>query len=248
MRIRISSPPRSRESSRGPRTGMRRRALLLRIGAALALVLTAASQAAAFTIRFEAADFGLNPTFSNVRTFGFSIDVAGPLAPGAYDDPALVGVDYRVFGQLDMTPSGFPAFDLERSIGGAEYYDQGSSLRFEVSAGANLADGLQVSELVGDAGVFVFDGREVGTGRYHPALFELNADGTGLIRNSNNMGGINPASMEEVDVQIGEEYVTELRFDPSTLTLVVPEPSTGLLLGLGLSAFGLRRRTPDPGV
>ena len=227
---------------------MRRLALFLCIGAALALMLMAASQAAAFTIRFEAADFGLSPSFSNVRSFEFSIDVAGPLGPGAYDDPELVGVDYRVSGQLATTPSGFPAFALERSIGGAEFYDQGSSLAFEISAAANLADGLQVSELVGDAGVFVFDGRELGTGRYHPALFELNSDGTGLVRNSNNMGGINPASMEEVDVQIGDEYVTELSFDPGALTLAVPEPSTGLLVGLGLSAFGLRRRAPSTGV
>jgi hypothetical protein len=99
-----------------------------------------------------------------------------------------------------------------------------------------------VSELVGESGVFVFNGREVGTGRYHPALFELNSDGTGLLRNSNNMGGINPFSGKEVDVQIGEEYVTALTFDPGSVTLAVPEPSTGLMLGLGLAALGARRR------
>lgn len=211
-------------------------------GAALGVLLLAAGPAAAFTIGFEAADFGLNPTFSNVRTFNFSIEVAGPLAPGVYDDPLLDGVEYRVFGTLESTPSGFPAFDLRRTIGGAEFYSQGSSLNFEISSSANLSDGLQVSELVGGASVFVFNGREVGTGRYHPALLELNSDGSGLLRNSNNMGGINPGSMQEVDVQIGDEYVTELSFDPGTLTLAVPEPSTGLLVGLGLAALGARRR------
>ena len=215
------------------------------MGTTLAVLLFAASPAASFTIEFEDADFGLNPTFSNVVTFSFSIEVAGPLAPGVYDNPVLVGVEYRVFGQLAQgTPSGFPAFNLERTIDGSEFYDQGSSLSFEISSAANLADGLQVSELVGGADVFVFNGREVGTGRYHPSLLQLDSDGSGLLRNSNNMGGINPFSMEEVDVQIGEEYVTELSFVPDALTLVVPEPSTALLAGLGLAALGLRRRAP----
>jgi len=214
----------------------------VRAGTAFAVLLLAAGPAGAFTLAFAAADFGLTPIFSNVQTFGFSIEVAGPLAPGVYDDPVLVGVEYNVFGSLAMTPSGFPSFNLQRTIGGAEFYSQGSSLSFEISASANLSDGLQVAELVGGAGVFVFNGREVGTGRYHPALFELNADGTGLIRNSNNMGGINPGSMQEVDVQIGDEYVTALSFEPGTLTLALPEPSTGLLMGLGLAGLGLRRR------
>lgn len=214
-----------------------------RAGAVLAALLLAAGPARAFTIVFAASDFGLTPTFSNVQTFDFSIEVVGPLAPGLYDDPALVGVEYNVSGSLATTPSGFPAFNLQRSIGGAEFYAQGSSLRFEIAASADLGDGLQVSELVGGAGVFVFDGREVGTGRYHPALFELNSDGTGLIRNSNNMGGINPGSMQEVDVQIGDEYVTVLAFDPGILTLAVPEASPVVLIGLGLAALGLRRRS-----
>ena len=236
---------RSPECRGSRRPGMRSLPELVRAGAALAVLLLAAGPAAAFTLAFEAADFGLTPTFSNVQTFEFSIDVAGPLAPGVYDDPLLSGVEYHVRGTLDTTPSGFPAFNLIRSIGGAEFYSQGSSLSFEISSSANLADGLQVSELVGGASAFVFDGREVGTGRYHPALFELNLDGTGLIRNSNNMGGINPGSMEEVDVQIGDEYVTALSFDPSLLTLAVPEPATGLLMSLGLALLGVRR-APRP--
>lgn len=92
-------------------------------------------------------------------------------------------------------------------------------MTFEVDITADLSDGLQVSELVGTGIVFEFDGREVGTGRYHPAIVQLNADGTGSIRNSNNTGGINPGSGMEVDVDFGEEYITELTFIPSTLTL-----------------------------
>ncbi|NKB22033.1 MAG: hypothetical protein GKS01_16215 [Alphaproteobacteria bacterium] len=198
-------------------------------------------------ISFEAADFGLTPVFSNVTTFAFGIDIAGPLTAGTvYSDPTLNGVDYNVFGTLDVTPSGFPAFNLVRSIGGAEFYTQGSSLSFEVAVGADLTDGLQVSDLVGD---FIFDGREVGTGRYHPALFQLHSDGTGSIRNSNNTGGVNPGSGEVVNVTFGEEYITDLTFNASTLTLAdapaaVPVPPVGLpLLMLGfMGAVALRRR------
>ncbi len=184
------------------------------------------------TFAFEASDFALNPTFSDVQTFRFSIDLAVPVTPGAaYSDPALSGVDYQVSGDLDDTPSGFAAFALVRSIEGAEFYAQGSSMTFEIDAGADLSDGLQVSELTGTGVVFVFDAREVDTGRYHPPLFQLNADGTGSIRNSNNQGGINPASMEEVNVDYGEEYITELTFDPAALTLVAPKPEVILADG-----------------
>ena len=119
-----------------------------------------------------------------------------------------------MFGFLTTTPSGFPAFSLERTIAGDEFYDQGSSLEFEIQWGADLSDGLQVSELAGTGTVFRFNGREVDTGRYHRSLVELNADGTGRILNSNNTGGINPGSLRVVDVDFGEEYATELTFDP----------------------------------
>jgi len=171
-------------------------------------------------LTFQASDFGLNPTFSEVRTFAFSIDLAVPVTAGSsYSNPALTRVDYNVSGTLDGTPSGFPAFNLVRAILGSEFYSQGSSMAFEVDITADLSDGLQVSELVGTGIVFEFNGREVGTGRYHPAIVQLNADGTGSIRNSNNTGGINPGSGMEVDVDFGEEYITELTFIPSTLTL-----------------------------
>ena len=205
--------------------------------------------AQAFVISFQASDFGLTPTFSNVQNFNFSIDIAGPLTAGAnYSNPLLNSVDYQVSGSLAATPSGFPAFSLVRSITNADFYGQGSSLSFGVSAIADLSDGLQVSELVGVDPVFLFNGREVGTGRYHPALFQLNADGTGSIRNSNNSGGVNPGIGDVVDVEFGEEYITELTFDASALTLApavaIPEPSAGLaLLALGmLGVYALRRR------
>lgn len=161
--------------------------------------------AQAFVMSFEASDFGLNPTFSNVQTLEFTIDIADPLTAGtAYTNPVLNSVDYRVFGSLDVTQSGFPAFNLVRSIGAAEFYSQGSSMSFEVSAAGDQTDGLQVSELVGVDPVFLFNGLELGTGRHHPALFQLNADGTGSIRNSDGMGGINPGSGEVVNVSAGD--------------------------------------------
>ena len=212
----------------------------------LALLAIAGSSHAA-VVSFEAADFGLNTTFSNVRTFSFEIDIEDSLAPGrSLDNPRLHGVDYNVFGFLTTTPSGFPAFRLERTIAGDEFYDQGSSLEFEIQRSADLSDGLQVSELEGTGTVFRFNGREVDTGRYHPSLVELNADGTGRILNSNNAGGVNPGSLRVVDVDFGEEYVTELRFDPSKLTLTrpiasVPEPSFAFVL-LPLGFLGLQRK------
>jgi hypothetical protein len=59
-------------------------------------------------------------------------------------------VDYTVFGVLDSepTPSGFPAFDLRRNaITDEEFYGQGSSFDFGISASADLSDALQLSEL-----------------------------------------------------------------------------------------------------
>ena len=68
----------------------------------------------------------MNPTFNNVQTFSFSIDIAAPLAVGAsYVDPVLNGVSYNVFGVLnDLTPSGLGAFNLVRLITGPDFYAQ----------------------------------------------------------------------------------------------------------------------------
>lgn len=175
------------------------------------------------------------------------IDIDGPLVAGvSYTNPSLNSVVYNVSGALAPgTPSGFTGFILERTITGTEYYAQGSSLGFEIAANADLSDGLQVSELVGSDSIFVFNGREVNTGRYHPALFQLNSDGTGSIRNSNNMGGTNPSSGNVVDVDFGEEYITNLVFDPGQLTLAaaVPVPAAVWLFGSGLLGLvGMARR------
>lgn len=205
-----------------------------------ALLLVATAPLRAATLSFSDSDFITSPQFSNVQTFSFSIEIQGGLsAGGSYSNPALVGVDYSVFGTLAATPSGFSAFNLLRDIGGAEFYNQGSSLQFDIAASADLSDGLQFSELAGSGTVFTFNGREVGTGRYHPALLQLNSDGTGSIRNSNNFGGINPGSMQMVDVDFGEEYITNLSFDPANLTLasaaaVVPLPAAAWLFGFAV--------------
>ena len=217
------------------------------LGFALVSILGFSSSANAVTISFNQDDFTETNVFSNILEYNFSIELENTIRPGGvYENPALVGVEYLVRGRLaDGTPSGFPGFRLERTISGTDFYAQGSSLSFSISNSADLTDGLQLSELVGDNPVFVFNGREVGTGRYHPSLVQLNANGTGLLRNSNNFGGINPASNEEVDVKIGDEYITELRFDPNNLTLTEPietvpeKPVHWLSLGLNLGLLKL---------
>ena len=107
-----------------------------------------------------------------------------------------------------------------------------------------MSDGLQVSELAGTGSdvVFRFNGREVDTGRYHPVFIELRADGTGILQNANNTGGDNPQDgfVGDIDVDFGEEYITNLTFDPATLTIAVPEPATFFLVVI--SAFPLLRR------
>ena len=208
------------------------RKIILRNVACLCVLVLAPALTRAELLTFQASDFGLTATYSNVTTFEFFITLTVPVTAGtSYSNPELIGVDYHVSGTLDNTPSGFPAFNLIRAIEGQEFYSQGSSMSFEVEATADLSDGVQVSELVGDGIVFEFNGREVGTGRYHPALVQLNADGTGSIRNSNNFGGINPSSGKFVDVDFGEEYITEMTFTPATLTLIPPPLDLILLDG-----------------
>jgi hypothetical protein len=184
----------------------------------------------------------MTPVFNSVQLFSFTLDIIAPLEPGTFSNPALNSVQYSVLGTLGSTPSGFPGFNLQRTITGTDFYAQGSSLQFTIGAGADLTDGLQVSELTGSNPVFLFDGREVGTGRYHPPLFQLNSDGTGSIRNSNNFGGINPTTQQMVDVDYGEEYIVNLSFVPTDLTLATPEPATGVTFGLALAAAMVFRR------
>lgn len=232
------------------------------IGVRAALVLgLVSSPAHAFVVGFSASDFGTSPVFSMVSTFAFEIDIDAPLQAGLYSDPSITNIQYSVSGSLDTTPSGFPAFAFNLSdlpslgspISGGQFYGlnpssvAGQTLRFEVMPSADLSDGLQVSELedLGDGVVFRFNGREEGTGRYHPVFLELMSDGSGRIQNADNMGGDNPSdgSPDEIDVGFGEEYITDLSFNPSTLTIAIPEPSGGVLILLGGSLFlGVRRR------
>ncbi len=204
----------------------------------------ATSQSAnAEVIKFQASDFSaVTPTFNQVSSFEFHIDLAGPLTPGtAYNNPILNSVSFSVNGTLPSgSPSGFPAFALIQDLTGSEFYDFGGSLNFEIAPTAVLSDGLQINELVGITDVFTLDARQVDTGRYHPPIIVLRADGSGLLQNSNNTGGINPATNQMVDVQLGDEYITELAFNPSSLTLVpVPLPATLPLLLGGLGFVGL---------
>jgi len=192
----------------------------------------------AFELSLENTNFTTSPTFSSVEDFRFLVDVDEDLALGEFSDPMLNLVDYQVRGTLvSGTPSGFSAFDLMREIDGVDFYAQGSSLWFEVAAGANLSDGLQDDELVpnSEGEIFIFNGREIGNGRFHPALFVLNADGTGRIQNSNNV----PVTGEP-EVAFGSEYITDLSFEQGSLTLVEGSGGSGggaspaWLIALGL--------------
>ncbi|MEL7312874.1 MAG: GlyGly-CTERM sorting domain-containing protein [Pseudomonadota bacterium] len=200
-----------------------------------------------FTIDSNGSEVVTMAVFNDVTEFQIRIEFVDPIAVGVYNNPDLVQVQYSVAGTLtNTTPSGFPAFALERTITGAEFYAQGSSLQFEVAATAFLDDGVQASELVGTGSdvVFRFDGREVNNGRFHPALLELRADGTGRIQNSNNL----PDETDPPGVAFGEEYITDFTYIPAefsvlTVTPVIPvdpnaPPSQGFGSGGGAIGFG----------
>jgi hypothetical protein len=192
--------------------------------AALVFVLAWVTPVGAQTMTLSTAsgDYVITNVFSDVDFFTLDIEINAPLAPGAYVDPDIVSVTYQVSGVLEPgTPSGFPAFDLQRNMTGAEFYAQGSSLRFEIAQSAVLSDGVQAAELAGNAVVLTFNGREVDNGRFHPALLQLSADGTGRIQNSDNVPSLSPL----VEVDFGEEYITDLRFDPGNTTLITGTPA-----------------------
>lgn len=214
---------------------------------AAVLIAASAAPANALILEFDSTDFAVTPEFNRLRDFAFRIDLAGPIVAGeAYANPTVNQIDYNIFGILDSepTPSGFGAFDLRRNgITDAEFYGQGSSFDFGISAGADLSDGLQLSEL----SIFTFNAREVGTGRYHPPILTLAPDGTGFLQNTNNNGGVNPGNNMVVVVDTGEEYQVSLSADP-TLTIaeaaVVPLPAPLFLLAGGIALlFGFRRRS-----
>ena len=184
---------------------------------ALLTGLSSGAFAQTMTLRIANGDFQISNTFSNVDIFNIRVEIAAPLAAGVYNNPDIIDVTYQVMGDLvPGTPSGFPAFNLQRSMSGTEFYAQGSSLSFEISPTAVLTDGVQVAELVGAGVVFTFNAREIDNRRFHPALLELNADGTGRIQNSNNIHTLDPLN----EVEFGEEYITDLMFDPGNTTVI----------------------------
>lgn len=227
-------------------------------------LLVSLDNAQGFVLSFQSSDFGTSPVFSNVTTFDFEAQITEAFAPGTYSDPTIGTIGYNVSGSLDTTPSGFPAFSFQLShlvaappagptvILGSLFYSlndtapAGDRLNFSILPTADLSDGLQVSELAGTGSdvVFRFNGREVDTGRYHPTFIELRADGTGVIQNANNTGGDNPQDgfVGDIDVDFGEEFITNLTFDPATLTIAIPEPSSVLLMSLGGLMVVRRRR------
>lgn len=192
----------------------------------LACFITATSASAqTMLLSTSSSDYQTSTIFSDVEQFSITIEINAPMVPGVYNDPEIINVTYRVTGDLEPdTPSGFESFDLQRIMTGDEFYAQGSALSFEISPTAVLSDGIQAAELVGDGVVLTFNGREIDTRRFHPALFELNSDGTGRIQNSNNIPSQDPL----VEVEFGEEYITDLMFDPGNTTLITestPPPS-----------------------
>jgi hypothetical protein len=169
------------------------------------------------SLSFSNTDFQLTNVFSNVDLFVVEIQLEIPLQPGLYDNPELISVDYRVFGSLAAgTPSGFPSFDLQRSMDGVEFYQQGSSLVFQIADTADFSDGIQANELVDIGYILTLNAREIDNRRFHPAILELYADGTGRIQNSNNIHTEEPL----LAVNFGDEYITDLAFEPSELTLI----------------------------
>jgi len=225
------------------------RQLILVCLLSLAFAGTAIAQTMAFTT--TNADYQVANVFSDVDTFSITVIIDAPLAPGVYVNPDIISVSYAVSGSLTPgTPSGFPSFALQRDMDGTEFYAQGSSLSFEISQAAVLSDGVQVAELIGNDIVLVYNAREVDNGRFHPALLELRANGTGQIQNSDNVIVANPLQQ----INFADEYVNSLQFDPGNTTVitgVVPRSSGGgstsyLWLGLLLTVVSSRRILDRP--
>lgn len=162
-------------------------------------------------------DYQVTNVYGDVDLFTFTIDLDIPLTAGLYVDPTILEVRYRVFGSLEQgTPSGFPQFDLQRAISGAEFYQQGSSMMFEIAAGADFSDGIQASELVDNGTILTLNAREIGNGRFHPPILELYSNGTGRIQNSNNIHTVDPI----LEVNYGDEYITDVEFATESTTLL----------------------------
>ena len=227
---------------------------LLSIASLLCLLATSAH--AQTTLQINDSDFGITSEFNDISSFEFNIDLPGNLVAGqSYVDPLISQISYLIEGDLRAmgSPSGFPGFRLTRNYTGDEFYTQSpdATLQFEIDSAADLSDGLQLSELVsnGSDPIFLFNARELNQdpARFHPPVLSLFADGTGLFQNANNQSSFtNPSTGEPVGIDFGEEYIVNLSFDPSAVTIAgpvaVPEPTSVTLLGLGSIAVLLRRR------
>jgi len=219
----------------------------------IALATHSAANAQNMFLSMDQDDFVVTNIFSDVDNFAFDIRFSAPLTSGSFVNPDITTVTYSVSGTLvPGTPSGFPAFALERTMTGDEFYAQGSSISFEIAAGALLSDGVQIDELVGNGLVFTFNGKEIDNGRFHPTLFELNSDGTGMMQNSDNIIVLDPLQQ----VAFGSEYINTLAFDPGNTTImrgvtVTNRPAGGsgggalsfLALAALFSLVAVRRRT-----
>ena len=234
---------------------MRKLAALIVLAACL---LTGRNTNAGFVVSFDSDDFGITSVFNDVESFNFSFEVDEPLIAGmTYNDPTLQSVDYSVFGLLPQpTPSMFPAFLLNRTIAGADFYNLSpdATLNFAIAASADLSDGLQINELSGTGTVFEFNARELNQdpGRYHPPIFTLDSDGTGRLVNANNQSTFNnppppTGSGELVDVDIAEEYDVALSFDTNlTAVTAVPEPSTMVCVAMFVCGCAWRKHHKRP--
>jgi hypothetical protein len=175
------------------------------------------AHAQTMTLSLSDSDFVVTPNFGVVDFFTLDVEIARPLAPGVYINPPLVDVSYQVRGTLPPgTPSGLRTVNLQRYLTGAEFYAQGSSLRFEISRNAVLVDGIQIAELVGSGTVLTFNAREINTGRFTPPQLTLDANARGRLQNSNNVPSVEPL----VTVDFGAEYITSLLFDPGNTTVI----------------------------
>ncbi len=194
-----------------------------------------------------------NPgVFINPNLNGVDYSISGSLVPGTPSG----------FSSFALHRPAIAASPIPES----EFYNQGSSLHFRIADSADLSDGLQLSDLdvlpdialpslinpdpllssvIGsNNAVLVFNGREIqnitGFSRFHPALFVINSDGTGSMRNSNNI--VNSNGFDEIS--FGSEYISTFTFDPSAVTIStdtksIPLPGTLPLMLTGL--FLIRR-------
>jgi hypothetical protein len=193
----------------------------------LAILVSSNLKAERLFLSLSDSDFELSNVYSDVDLFVIDIELEIPLEPGLYNNPQIINVDYRVFGNLVAgTPSGFSSFDLQRSLSGEEFYQQGSSLVFQIADSADFSDGIQGNELVDIGYLLTLNAREIDNRRFHPAILELYADGTGSIQNSNNIHTLDPL----LEVNFGDEYITDLVFEPANLTMlrqvVIEEPES----------------------